>query len=117
MLRFLTDEEFDGRITRGLLAREPALDLVRVQDSGLMGINDATVLAWAAANGRVVLSHDRNTMTDAAILRINAGDPMAGLVIVDRRMSIGLAIDEILILNGCTEMLEWTSRIEYLPMC
>ncbi len=116
MLRFLTDEDFDGRITRGLLAREPALDLVRVQDSGLMGIDDAAVLAWAAANGRVVLSRDRNTMTDAAILRISAGDPMIGLVIVDWRMAIGLAIDELLILNGCTEMVEWDRRIEYLPM-
>ena len=63
-----------GRITRDLLVHEPGLDLVRAQNSVLIGIDDPSVLAWAAVNGRVVLSHDRNTMTDAAILRINAGD-------------------------------------------
>jgi hypothetical protein len=31
MLRFLADENFDGRITAGLLQRQPSLDLVRVQ--------------------------------------------------------------------------------------
>ena len=32
VLRFLADENFKGAITRGLIGREPDLDLVRVQD-------------------------------------------------------------------------------------
>jgi hypothetical protein len=47
MLRFLADENFDGRITAGLRQREPTLDFVRVQDVGLSGIDDPTILAWA----------------------------------------------------------------------
>ena len=31
-LRYLTDEDFDNRILRGLLLRKPDLDVVRVQD-------------------------------------------------------------------------------------
>ena len=34
-LRFLTDEDFDNDIVRGLLQRLPDLDVVRVQDAGL----------------------------------------------------------------------------------
>jgi hypothetical protein len=62
MLRFLTDEDFDGRLTSALLARVPGLDLVRTQDTGLMHTPDPDILAWAAGEGRIVLSHDRNTM-------------------------------------------------------
>lgn len=61
MLRFLGDENLKGDIQRGLLRRQPELDLVRVQDVGLSGSDDPTVLAWAAEQGRIVLTHDRAT--------------------------------------------------------
>ena len=64
MLRLLTDENFNGDIIRGLLLREPDLDLVRVQDVGLAGNDDQEILAWAAENDRIVLTHDRATMPD-----------------------------------------------------
>jgi hypothetical protein len=46
MLRFLTDEDFDGRLTSALLTRIPDLNLVRVQDAGLMNVPDPDILAW-----------------------------------------------------------------------
>jgi predicted nuclease of predicted toxin-antitoxin system len=58
MLRRLADESFNGDIVRGLLLRQPDLDLVRVQDVGLAGADDRDVLAWAAKNNRIVLTHD-----------------------------------------------------------
>ena len=68
MLRLLTDEDFDGRFTTALRARLPGLDLVRAQDTGLMHTPDPEILARAAAEGRIVLTHDRNTMTGFAAL-------------------------------------------------
>jgi len=62
MLRLATDEDFNNRILRGLLRRNPALDIVRVQDVGLTGKSDAEVLEWAAREGRVLLTHDVTTM-------------------------------------------------------
>lgn len=35
MLRLLVDENFNGSIVRGVLLRNPDVDLVRVQDIGL----------------------------------------------------------------------------------
>ena len=40
---------------------------------------DPDILARAAAEGRIVLTHDRNTMTGFAATRVNAGQPMPGL--------------------------------------
>ena len=55
MLRLVSDENFNGDIVRGLLLRQPALDLYRVQDVGLEEADDPTILAWAAANNRIVV--------------------------------------------------------------
>jgi hypothetical protein len=48
MIRFLSDEDFNRRILRGLRRRLPALDVVRVQDVGLIARPDTEVLEWAA---------------------------------------------------------------------
>jgi hypothetical protein len=56
VLRLASDENFNGDIVRGLRLRRPDLDLVRLQDIGLEGVEDPTVLAWAAANNRITCS-------------------------------------------------------------
>jgi hypothetical protein len=48
MLRLAADENFNGDIVRKLLRRNPKLDIVRVQDVGLSGADDPSVLQWAA---------------------------------------------------------------------
>ena len=48
MLRLVSDENFNGDIIRGLFRRLPELDLVRVQDVGLMQTPDPDILQWAA---------------------------------------------------------------------
>ena len=63
MPRLLADENLNNDIVRGLLRRKPDLDIVRVQDVGLSGADDSTVLAWAAQQGRVLLTHDVTTIT------------------------------------------------------
>ena len=62
MLRLVSDENFNGDIGRGLLRRHPELELVRVQDVGLMQRPDPDILEWAASQGRVLLSHDVSTV-------------------------------------------------------
>jgi predicted nuclease of predicted toxin-antitoxin system len=54
MIRLLADENFNGDAIRGLLSRQPELDLVRVQDVGLAEADDPVILAWAAANDRIL---------------------------------------------------------------
>ncbi len=61
MLRLLSDENFNGDIIRGLFLRQPNLDLLRVQDVGLQQVDEPTILAWAANNERIVLTHDRTS--------------------------------------------------------
>jgi predicted nuclease of predicted toxin-antitoxin system len=78
-MKLLSDEDFNGRIVRGLLRRFPTLDLVRVQDVGLTESHDTQVLAWAAQENRLVLTHDFATMVDFAYGRVADGLEMPAL--------------------------------------
>ncbi|HSV16187.1 MAG TPA: DUF5615 family PIN-like protein, partial [Tepidisphaeraceae bacterium] len=63
MLRFLTDQNFNGDILRGMLLRQPGLDVVRIQDEPVIdGADDPDILEWADRNNRIVLTHDKNTL-------------------------------------------------------
>jgi len=73
MLHFCTDENFNNNILRALLRRLPALDIVRIQDVGLTGIDDVSLLGWAGREGRIVLTHDVKTMVRFAFARVDAG--------------------------------------------
>jgi predicted nuclease of predicted toxin-antitoxin system len=86
MLRLVSDENFNGEVVRGLFRRQPDLDLVRVQDVGLAGVDDPDVLEWAAREGRILLTHDRSTMPDFAAERVRAGLPMPGVFVVNDRL-------------------------------
>ncbi len=104
MLRLAADENFNNDIVRGLLRRKPDLDIVRVQDVGLSGADDATVLEWAAQEGRVLLTHDVSTLTRYAYERVGAGKSMPGIFEVSRKVSIGIAIEDILLMpNGVSK--------------
>ncbi|MEY2856789.1 MAG: hypothetical protein RLZZ74_1101 [Cyanobacteriota bacterium] len=74
MLSLLSDENLNGEIIRGLFLRQPNLDLIRVQDVGLIEVEDPAILAWAAENQRIILTHDRATMPDFAYERLVRGN-------------------------------------------
>lgn len=116
MLRLAADENFDGRIVRGLLRVLPDLDLVRVQDTPLSAADDAAVLEWAAQEGRLVLTHDVGTMTAAAWVRVRAGLPMPGLIEVSSEESIGWVIDEIRLVVATSRPGEYEGQVLFLPL-
>lgn len=116
MLSLLSDENFNGDIIRGLFLRQPSLDLLRVQDVGLREVDDPAILEWATSNGRILLTHDRATMPDFAYERLVRGEEMAGLFVINDRMLIRQAIDELSLLIACSEQAEWKGIVLYLPL-
>jgi hypothetical protein len=116
MLRLAADENFNNDIVRGLLRRKPDVDIVRVQDVGLSGANDPTILEWAAQEGRVLLTHDVSTLTRYAEERVEAGKPMPGVFEVSRKVPVGVAIEDILLIAECSLEGEWEGQVRYLPL-
>jgi hypothetical protein len=115
-LRWLADENLNNDILRALFRRNPALDIVRVQDAGLSGTDDITVLAWAARNSRVLLTHDVSTITAYAYDRVRKGDPMPGVFEVSRDVPILVGVEDILLISECSHPDEGEGQVRYLPL-
>lgn len=79
MLRLLIDENLDHRILRGLKLRFPALDSVVVQDTELKSKEDPALLAWAAEQNRILITHDLKTIPKYAYQRVKNRLPLTGL--------------------------------------
>ena len=116
MLRLLFDQNFDKDVLRGLQRRLPTLDALTAYEAGLSEADDPDLLAWAAAEDRIVVTHDRKTMPAHAGDRMSAGDRVAGVFVFSMSLPINLVITELEILITCSEMAEWENRIVNLPL-
>lgn len=116
MPRWLADENFNNDIVRALLRGKPDMDLVRVQDVGLMGCRDAHVLAWAAEQGRIVLSHDVTTLTEAAYHRVLAGEAMPGVFEAGLDVPVRVVVEDLLLVDEVSLEGEWEGQVRYLPL-
>lgn len=115
-MKFAADENFDNRILRGLLRRQPELDIVRVQDTEMMGSDDPTLLDWAAREGRILLTHDQRTIPRHALARIAAGKTISGVIVSSADLPVGVVIEDILLISEGSSALEWLNQIQRLPL-
>jgi len=116
VIRLLADENFNNNIVRGVRLRDPDIDLVRIQDVGLSGADDPSVLEWAAEHRRVLLTHDVATITAFAYERVRAGKPMPGVFELSSTVALRSAIEDIVLLATCSEDGEWEGQVRYLPL-
>jgi hypothetical protein len=114
-MKFAADENFDNRILRGLLRRQPDLDIVRIQDTDVTNANDPTILAWAAREGRILLTHDKKTIPRYAYERIGAGETVAGVIVASPALPINTVIEELLLIVACSSASEWADQVQRLP--
>ena len=62
IVQFQADANLNQIILLAVRRREPALDFQTAVAAGLPGVNDPEVLARAAREGRILVTHDRKTM-------------------------------------------------------
>ena len=117
-VRLQADADFDRRIVRATLRRAPTIDLHLATaargGAGLRGMPDAQVLAVAAQEGRMLLSHDHRTMPR------HFGDFIAiqespEVIIMPQRMLISVAMEWIITIWAASEAEAWTNHILIIP--
>ena len=69
-----------------------------------------------AENGRILLTHDRATMPAFAYERVVAGQPMPGIFVVHDRVAVRQALEELLLLDTCSDQDEWKGLVAYVPL-
>jgi hypothetical protein len=116
MLRVITDEDFNRTILNGLLRRNSALDVIRVQDIVPLGTGDPELLELAALEGRILLTHDVTTMTNHLYERIRLGKSSPGILVVTQTAPIGRVIEDLLLVIECSFEEELMDRVIYVPL-
>jgi predicted nuclease of predicted toxin-antitoxin system len=116
MIRFLADENFNNHIIRGVRLRNKNIDIVRLQDRGLSGVADPTVLDFALKENRILLTHDLETIPKFAYERVNAGQKIPAIILVKKELLIAQVIEEILLICECCDEIEFREKIFYLPL-
>jgi predicted nuclease of predicted toxin-antitoxin system len=110
------DENFDHHILRALLRRVPDLDVKTVQQESLQGAGDPDVLAWAASEGRVLLTHDVQTITRFAYERVERGEPMPGVIEIPSRATVTEILDDLVLVVSCSAAADCKDQVVYLPL-
>jgi len=114
-VRYQADADLNQAIVTGVLRREPTIDFQTAFAAGLEGIKDPEVLAIAAQQGRILVSHDRKTMPSEFAAFI-ARNQSSGVIIVSRKVSIEVVIEELLLIWAASSSVEWINRIAKLPL-
>jgi hypothetical protein len=116
MLPLFIDHNFDHDILQGLYRRIPELNAITASEMELSEAPDPVILAWAAENQRVIVTHDVHTMPNHVAERIASGESIAGVLIVPQLMQIGRAIDDLELIVAFTELNEWKDVVRHLPL-
>jgi hypothetical protein len=113
-IRFQADADLRQAIVTGAIRREPNLDFRSANEAELEGIKDPEVLAVAAQDGRVLVTHDRKTMP-TEFGQFITSQSSSGVLILSQNLPIGEAIDVIVLVWEASTAEEWINQIMTFP--
>jgi Domain of unknown function (DUF5615) len=113
-LRFQADADLNEDIVKGVLRREPGIDFQTATAAGLRGLSDLEVLALAAEEGRILVSHDRKTMPQMFGQFIKS-QRSPGLFLVSQKTDLLIAIESVLLAWIASDHEEWINRMVAIP--
>jgi predicted nuclease of predicted toxin-antitoxin system len=114
-IRYQADADLNQVIVTGVLRRNPTIDFQTASTGGLKGVKDPVVLTIAAQQERILVSHDRKTMP-LEFAEFISSNQSSGVIIVSRKLSIEVVIEELLLIWAASSAEEWVNRIAKLPL-
>jgi hypothetical protein len=115
IVRYQADADLNQAIVTGVLRQQSTIDFQTAVAARLEGVLDPEVLAIAAGQQRILVSHDRKTMPSEFAEFITTHQS-AGVIIVSRKLSIEVVIDELVLIWAASSAEEWVDRIAKLPL-
>ena len=114
-IKFQAGNDFDARIIRALKKLNPAIDFQTAPAVGFhLGTPDDQVLAVAADQGRILVSHDLQTIPHHFGQFISSRSS-PGVIIVSQSLSIKEAADWLLLIWEASEAEEYVNSIHRIP--
>ena len=107
-IRFYFDQHVPWAVTQGL--RQRGVDVLTAQEAGRCGLSDSDQLAFATAEGRVMMTHDPDYLELAAKGVQHAGITFCYAI----KHAPGPLVQALLIVHGVLDRDEMRNRVEYL---
>jgi hypothetical protein len=95
-IRFQADADFNQIIVSAVVRRFPEIDIRTATAAGLAGLEDTEVLALAARDGRILVTHDHTTMPRHFNDFIRS-TPSPGLIVVPQSLAIREVADALIL--------------------
>src|SRR5204863_3664081 len=95
--------------------REPAIDFASAAHSELKGVSDPEVLEIAASQGRILITHDRQTMLEHFRRRLEDGKSSPGVFLVSQFAPLGPVVEALVMVGAASEAAEWRNQVHHLP--
>jgi hypothetical protein len=115
VIRYLADASLRHSIVLGCRRREPALDFQSAAEARLEGLPDPAVRAIAAANGRILVTQDFQTMPFHFGNFLVQGGHSPGVLLISQKRATSVAIEALLLIWDASEETEWADRIAEIP--
>jgi uncharacterized protein with PIN domain len=107
-IRYLVDEHVATAVATGL--RKRGVDVTTLAEAGLLGAEDADLLAFADEENRVMVTQDRDFLRLAA----EAEEDHPGVAYAPQGRSIGELVRLLDLLAQVSDASEMRGRIEYI---
>ena len=114
-IKFQADSDLRLAIVRAVRRWQPAVDFQTADQAQLRGLSDEEVLARAASEDRILVSHDRRTMP-IHFANFIAAHKSAGVILIPQRLPVSLAADELILIWEASEAEEWINSILSIPL-
>jgi predicted nuclease of predicted toxin-antitoxin system len=114
-VRFQADADLKQAIVTGVIRRQPSLDFQSANEAKLEDMKDPEVLALAARNNRVLVTHDRKTMP-IEFGRFIMSQTSSGVLILSQSLPISDAINTLILIWEASEAQEWIDSDHVAPI-
>lgn len=116
MIRFAADENFNNHILRGIVRKDPSIDITRIQDEGLIGTSDRDILLWCVEEDRILLTQDIRTIPVHVEELIEKNITLPGIIYTPMDLRNSDVIEDVLLISECGRKEDFENVIIYLPL-
>lgn len=112
---YQADNDLRKAIVRGAVRREPQMNFRSAQAARLDGVPDPDVLGFAADEGRILVSHDFQTMPKHFRRFTQHRRSSPGVLLVRQDLPASEAVETLVPIWEASEAVEWANRLCLFP--
>lgn len=115
-IRYQADNDLNQLIVAATFRKEPGIDFKTAQNAEFDRLDDVTVLRLAAAEGRILVSHDKRTMPRHFASFLNEGNDSPGvLLVIPQDAPLRFVVETLVLIWADNTPEDWQNAITIIP--